>query len=207
MLRSNKDSERINLIETDATSGRSAAGASFVVTVIVAGLASAALVAGITLGANVVKSQYEDDTATIQAWLDSPETAQKTAAVDAAQAKLDKVNSFRESVEEAKGYFDSLPVFSTEVRTTLEENFKGTDAEILSYDFANGEITLQCRSDDNQTPAKVVANFVEQDAFSNITYTGYSSSAIKDSAKDVYDFTIFAQIKEVVPEETTEEAE
>ena len=60
MLRSNKDSERINLIETDATSGRSAAGASFVATVVVAAIASIALVAGITLGANVVKSQYED---------------------------------------------------------------------------------------------------------------------------------------------------
>lgn len=207
MLRSNKDSERINLIETDATSGRSAAGASFVATVVVAAIASIALVAGITLGANVVKSQYEDDTATIQAWLDSPETAQKTAAVDTAQAKLDKVNSFRGSLEEAKGYFDSLPVFTTEVKTTLEENFKGTDAKILSYTFANGEITLQCRADDNQTPAKVVTNFVEQDAFSNITYTGYSSSSDKDSVKEVYDFTIFVQIKEVVPEETTEEAE
>ncbi len=209
MLRSNKDSERINLIETDATTGRSAAGASFVVTVAVAALASVALVAGITLGANVVKSQYEDDTATIQAWLDSPETAQKTAAVDAAQLKLDKVNLFRTSLEQAKGYFDSLPVFSTDVKSTIEENFKGTDAKILSYTFSEGVIHLSCRADNNQTPSKVVGNFVDQDAFSNITYTGYSNSELKESAKEVFDFDITISIKEVVPEaeKTTEGAE
>lgn len=209
MLRSNKDSERINLIETDATSGRSAAGASFVVTVVVAALASAALVAGITLGANVVKSQYQDDTATIQAWLDSPETAQKTAAVDAAQLKLDKVNQFRSSLEQAKSYFDSLPVFSTDVKSTIEENFKGTDAEILSYTFSDGLIRLSCRADDNRTPSKVVGNFVDQDAFANITYTGYSNTLQRDSTKEVFDFEITISIKEVEPEAevTTEEAE
>ncbi|MGN1137317.1 MAG: type IV pilus biogenesis protein PilM [Oscillospiraceae bacterium] len=209
MLRSNKDSERINLIETDATSGRSAAGASFVVTVAVAALVSVALVAGITLGANVIKSQYEDDTAKIQEWLDSPETAQKTAAVDTAQAKLDKVTSFRNGLGTAKSYFDSRPVFSTEVRDVMEENFKGTDAEIVSYGFENGYIKLVCKADDNQTPSKVVANFVEQDAFDNITYTGYSSREDGDTGKEVFEFDISLCIKEVEPEaeETTGEAE
>ncbi|MGN0552769.1 MAG: type IV pilus biogenesis protein PilM [Oscillospiraceae bacterium] len=208
MLRSNKDSERINLIETDATSGRSAAGASFVVTVAAAALVSAALVAGITIGANVIKSQYEDDTAKIQEWLDSPETSQKTAAVDAAQAKLNKVTSFRDSLVEAKSYFDSLPVFSTEVRETLEENFKGTDAELLSYSFNEGQISLACRADDNETPSKIVANFVEQDIFDNITYTGYNASGNREAGKETFDFSITVCIKEVEPEEeTTEGAE
>ena len=211
MLRSNKDSERINLIETDATSGRSAAGASFVVTVIVAGLASAALVAGVTLGANVVKSQYEDDTATIQAWLDSPETAQKTAAVDAAQLKLDNVTAFRDSITEAKRYFDSLPIISTEVRNTMEENFKGTDAKIDSYSFERGTIDLVCSADKNETPSKVVANFVEQDMFDNITYTGYRSTEDSETGKESFAFNIKLSVKEVEQEpeaeETTEEAE
>ncbi|MGN0603961.1 MAG: type IV pilus biogenesis protein PilM [Oscillospiraceae bacterium] len=200
MLRSNKDSERINLIETDATSGRSAAGASFVVTVAVAALVSVALVAGITLGANIIKSQYEDDTAKIQEWLDSPETAQKIAAVDAAQAKLDKVTSFCDSLKDAKSYFDSRPVFSTEVKATIDENFKGTDAKIVSYDFKEGEIRLSCQADDNQTPSKVVANFVEQDAFDNITYIGYSFTEDKDTSKEVFEFNITLTIKEVEPE-------
>lgn len=211
MLRSNKESERINLIETDATSGRSAAGASFVVTVAVAALASVALVAGITLGANVVKSQYEDDTATIQAWLDSPETAQKTAAVDAAQLKLDNVTAFRDSITEAKRYFDSLPIISTEVRNTMEENFKGTDAKIDSYTFERGTINLVCSADKNETPSKVVANFVEQDMFDNITYTGYRSTEDSETGKESFAFNIKLSVKEVEQEpeaeETTEGAE
>lgn len=212
MLRSNKDSERINLIETDATSGRSAAGASFVVTVVAAAAVSAALVAGITIGAGVIQSQYEADTLEIQEWLDSPETAQKIAAVDAAQLKLDNVSAFRNDLDNAKSYFDSLPVFSTEVRTQLEENFKGTDANIVSYNFENGNIRLNCKATDNNTPSKIVANFIEQDIFDNITYTGYDNTENADTAKDEFEFNIELCMKEVEPEaeesaEVTEEAE
>lgn len=207
MLRSNKDSERINLIETDATSGRSAAGASFAVTVIVAALISSALVAGITITGNVIKSQYEADTAKIQEWLDSPETAQKIAAVDAAQAKLDKVTSFKNDIETAKRCFDSKPVFSTDMLGQLEENFRGMDAEITSYSFSSGAIHLDCIADDNQTPSKVVAKFFEQDIFDNITYTGYSFTESDTGSNDQYSFSIDLDVREIEPEpeEGTEE--
>lgn len=205
MYRSNT-SERINLIEIDAAVGRSAAGASFVATVIVAALVSSALVAGITITGNVIKSQYEADTAKIQEWLDSPETAQKIAAVDAAQAKLDKVTSFKNDMSTAKGCFDSKPVFSTDMLAQIEENFRGTDAKILSYSFTKGEIQINCRAEDNQTPSNIVGKFVEQDIFDNITYNGYSYAEDSETNTEVFDFFIRFDVREIKPDPELEEA-
>lgn len=202
MLRSNKESERINLLEVDAAVGRSSAGASFVVTVAVAALASIALVGGITLGANIIKSQYQADTAEIQAWLDDPETAQKVAAVDAMQAKIDKVTSFKDGVQQAKDIFDSQPIFTTQVLSDIESNFKGTSAEILSYSFNEGYITLNCQADKNSDPAVVIANFVDQDIFDNVTYTGFTYADAAEGTGTVYKFTVYLNIREPEPEQT-----
>lgn len=201
MLRSNKESERINLLEVDAAVGRTSAGASFVVTVAVAALVSIALVAGITLGANIIKSQYEADTAEIQAWLDDPETAQRVAAVDAMQAKIDKVNNFKGGIEKAKAIFDTRPVFNTQVISDIESNFKGTTAEIMSYNFEEGAIMLNCRADKSTDPSVVIANFVEQDIFDNVTYTGFAKNLSGD--RDYYEFTVTLAMR--VPEPETEE--
>ncbi|MGN0609027.1 MAG: type IV pilus biogenesis protein PilM [Oscillospiraceae bacterium] len=207
MLRSNKESERINLLEVDAAVGRTSAGASFVVTVAVAALVSVALVAGITLGANIIKSQYEADTAEIQAWLDDPETAQRVAAVDAMQAKIDKVNNFKDGIQLAKDIFDTQPIFTTQVVSDIEENFKGTSAEIISYSFSEGYITLNCQADKNSDPAVVIANFVDQDIFDNVTYTGFSEADAAEGAGTVYKFTVYLCIREPEVEETVENAE
>lgn len=205
MLRSNKESERINLLEVDAAVGRSSAGASFVVTVAVAALASIALVGGITLGANIIKSQYQADTAEIQAWLDDPETAQKVAAVDAMQAKIDKVNNFKSGIQLAKNIFDTRPVFTTQVLADIEENFKGTSAEILSYNFDSGLISLNCKADKNSDPAVVIANFMEQDIFDNVTYTGFSES--NSEGQTSYDFIVSLEIRKPEPETAEEGVE
>ncbi len=206
MFKSNKDSERINLIEVDAASGRSSAGASFFATVAISALVSAAVVAGITIGANVVKSQYEADTAEIQTWLDSPETAQKTAAVDAMQQKIDKVNTFKAGVTSAKAIYDTLPVISKSVYDTIDENFTGTSADVTLYTYGEGAFTLECKATDNNDPSKVVANFFEQDVFDNITYTGFTfEEASEEGEQPGYAFTISFDIRKVEPE--TDEAE
>ncbi|MBQ8827323.1 MAG: pilus assembly protein PilM, partial [Oscillospiraceae bacterium] len=70
MFKNNKESERINLLEVDAAVGRSAAGASFLAGVGVAALVAVGIVAGVTLFFGITKSQYEADTAEIQAWID-----------------------------------------------------------------------------------------------------------------------------------------
>ena len=154
------------------------------------------------LGANIIKSQYEADTAEIQAWLDDPETAQRVAAVDAMQAKIDKVNNFKGGIEKAKAIFDSQPVFTTQVLADIESNFKGTTAEILSYSFEEGAVMLNCKADKNTDPSVVIANFIEQDIFDNVTYTGFKN-AKDENGTDSYEFMVTFAVR--TPEPETEE--
>lgn len=201
MFRSNKDSERINLLEVDAAVGRSSAGASFAISVGVAALAAVAVVAGVTLFFQMTKSQYEADTAAIQTKIDSPETAQRIAAVDEMQAKIDKVTAFKNGVETAKYIYDTQPKLTSEVIETINENFKGTTADVKTYTYGEGAFSILCEATDNDDPAKVVANFMEQDIFDNVTYNGYSGGEGKNSEKE-YSFSITFDMRKVVPEET-----
>ncbi|MBQ2824599.1 MAG: pilus assembly protein PilM [Oscillospiraceae bacterium] len=203
MFRNNKESERINLLEVDAAVGRSAAGASFAASVGVAALVSIALVAGVTVFFNITKSQYQADTAEIQAWLDSAETAQRLAAVDAMQEKVNKVTSFRDGVQNAINLYEAHPVLDTQVVSDIRANYEGTSAEILSMNISNGFINVIASVDDNTEPAAIAAKFVEQDIFDNITYTGFNFAG--DEAVDVYEFQLTAQMREIPEEETAEE--
>lgn len=207
MFRSNKDSERINLLEVDAAVGRSSAGASFAISVGVAALAAVAVVAGVTLFFQMTKSQYEADTTAIQTKIDSPETAQRIAAVDAMQAKIDKVTAFKEGVETAKYIYDTQPKLTSEVIDTIDENFKGTSAKVLTYEYGEGVFSVSCEATDNDDPSQVVANFMEQDVFDNVTYTGYSGGDEENGQKK-YAFEISFDMRKVVPEtDETETAE
>ena len=202
MFKNNKESERINLLEVDAAVGRSAAGASFLAGVGVAALVAVGIVAGVTLFFGITKSQYEADTAEIQAWIDSPETAQKLAAVDEMQIKVDKVTAFKDGIERALRIFDSKPVINTELLDLIDANLEGTDATVITYTLGDGDITIDCKSTEITDPANIAANFVEQDHFRNITYTGFSHSE-GENEEDIYTF----QIKFDVPEVPVEEEE
>ena len=193
----------VSTLEVDAAVGRSAAGASFAASVGVAALVSIALVAGVTVFFNITKSQYQADTAEIQAWLDSAETAQRLAAVDAMQEKVNKVTSFRDGVQNAINLYEAHPVLDTQVVSDIRANYEGTSAEILSMNISNGFINVIASVDDNTEPAAIAAKFVEQDIFDNITYTGFNFAG--DEAVDVYEFQLTAQMREIPEEETAEE--
>ena len=209
MFKSNKDSERINLLEVDAAVGRTNVGASFAVSVAVAALVSVALVAGVTIYFNLSKSQYEEDTSIIQTWLDSPETAQRTDAVDAMQLKLDKVTSFKDGVEKAKYIYDTQPVLTTAVIDEIESNLTGTNAEILSYVYGHGSFTINCSSTTITDPADVAANFIEQDIFDNVTYNSFADTDDENVVGENYAFSISFNMRKIVPvvEEVEEAAE
>ena len=203
MLRSNKDTERINLIEVDAATGRTSAGASFALAVLGSVAVSAAVVGAVWLFGNIQQNNYIKETAEIQEYLDSPEVAAQIAAVDAAQTKLDKVNNIKSVIDTACTNFESRPVFTTQVIDDIEANFTGTTVEWKSMSFGNGAMSLTCVATKNDEPSTVVGNFIEQDIFDNVTYTGYSQTK-SDTGADQYDFTITFDIREV--EEETEEA-
>ena len=208
MFRSNKDTERINLIEVDAAAGRTNAGASFAMAVLGSIVISAAVVGAVWLFGNIQENNYKTETAEIQAYLDSPEVAAQIAAVDAAQTKLDKVNAVKAVVDTAYNNYKSLPKLTTEVIANIEANFEGTEGRWTSMSFGNGAMSLIGKTTDYNDPSKIVENFFTQDIFDNITYTGFTdvteSGEEGETAIPEYEFTIKFDMREI--EEETEEA-
>ncbi|MDE7289775.1 MAG: pilus assembly protein PilM [Oscillospiraceae bacterium] len=212
MFRTNKDTERINLIEVDAAVGRSSAGASFFLSVAGSAIVSAAIVGAVWIFGNIQVNQYNSEAADIQAWMDSPEVAAQIAAVDAAQTKLDKVNIVKKAVSTAALNYESLPVFTTQVISDIEDNFKGTSVDWTTLSYGNGAVSITCHAKENDEPAEVVGNFVEQDIFDNITYTGFTyqeEEAGEGIASEIgYEFNIDFDIRETdLPEPEPENPE
>ena len=207
MFRSNKDTERINLIEVDAAAGRTNAGASFAMAVLASVVISAAVVGAVWLFGNIQQNDYIAKTAEIQEYLDSPETQAKIAAVDAAQAKLDKVNSIKEVIKTANGNYKSLPKLTTQAIHDMEANLEGTDAMWSKLTYGNGFYEVEFVTDDHNVPATVVENFFEQDIFDNITYNGFESDEPEEGMPLIYKFTISFETREAEIEETEATAE
>ncbi len=203
MFRSNKDTERINLIEVDAAAGRTNAGASFAMAVLGSVVISAAVVGAVWLFGNIQENNYKTETAEIQAYLDSPEVAAQIAAVDAAQSKLDRVNSIKAVVDAAYDNYNSLPKFNTQVINDIEANFEGTDVRWVNIGYGNGAMSVTCRARNVDEPSTVVENFFTQDIFDNITYTGFSE--LEEDGTKEYEFVVAFDIREVELE--TEENE
>ncbi len=206
MLRSNKDTERINLIEVDAASGRTSAGAAFIFRAVLCVVVSAAVAGAVYLYAYMQEKNYISDTAKIQEYLDSPDVAAKIAAVDAAQTKLDKVNIVNNYISIANDNYGSQPVFDSQTIKDIEANFSGTSVDWKKITYGGGLFKVECFARDNDEPAQVVANFFEQDIFDNITYTGFKKpeqdnenplgALLGGITADGYDFTIEFQIRE-----------
>lgn len=214
MFRTNKDTERINLIEVDAAVGRSSAGASFFLSVAGAAVVSAAVVGAVWIFGNIQVNQYNSERVEIEEWMNSPEVAAQVAAVDAAQTKLDKVNVVKNVIDTAVTNYESLPVLTTDVISDIEANFTGTSVRWTTLSFGNGAMSVTCTARDNDEPAEVVGNFFEQDIFDNITYNGfeYMESETEEgaAAQAGYEFTITFDMREAErpePEEPETPAE
>ncbi len=207
MFRGNKDTERINLIEVDAASGRTSAGAKFALAVFGSIAISAAVVGAVWLAANIQENGFVSDTAEIQEYLDSPEVAAQIAAVDTAQSKLDRVNRVKAYVDVAYDNYGSLPMITTDVVNDIEANFNGTGVDWTTINYGNGYFTVECTARKNDEPSKVVGNFFEQDIFENVTYNGFSQADDEESGNSGYSFTLSFSIRPVEPESEEEAAE
>ncbi len=206
MFRSNKDTERINLIEVDAAAGRTNAGASFAMAVLASVVISAAVVGAVYLVGDIQENDYIANTAEIQTYLDSPETKAKIAAVEAAQTKLDKVQSVKEVTEIANGNFKSLPKLTTQAIADIEANLTGTDAVWSKLSYGDGYYEVEFITEDHNVPATVAENFVNQNIFDNITYNGFTFEESEEGLPPFYKFMVAFETREI-EEETAETAE
>lgn len=215
MFRSNKESERINLLETDATVGKTEAGASFAVGVLIAAGVSAAVIAVICLAIGIGISNTQKKIDDINAEINSVETQEKLAEVDRTQAKIDKISGFKTMLTAATENYDTLPKLTSEQLQQVTAVFD--EAECTGTEFAYEEGMYQFTGYCNEptVPALAVQYFTELDMFDNIVYEGYSynDSALTfedngegtgmDNVKDssLYSFTVTGMLKSSAVEE------
>jgi type IV pilus assembly protein PilM len=180
MFKSNRDIERINLLEVDASQGKVESGASFAVGWAGAGLLSAAIIGGIFAFFTIRIGQIDDQIATIDEWLNSPETAKKIALVDQGQARLDNLALYASDIKIASDNFITWPEVTTEVVEAINANEEGEDGILDAYvdklGYSNGMWSISCTAEDSEGPSRFVQNMYEQDIFREIIYTEYSKA-------------------------------
>ena len=152
MFRSNKDVDRINLLETDSSAGRSDAGSGFLLTLGGAAVLSAAVVLAITLGIGTAINNNDSKIAEIDAYINGPEVAAKLAEVDLTQSKIDKVGLYKTDLDTAIKNFETKNPAQAELINRLFDTVEGQNCIVKTLSFASGEITLTCTSDDNLAP-------------------------------------------------------
>ncbi|MGN0666741.1 MAG: pilus assembly protein PilM [Huintestinicola sp.] len=220
MFRSNKENERINLLETDASAGKTNAGASFLAAVGAAFGISAVVVAAVWFGMNVMINGNQAEVAKIDEWINSEETQTLLTKVDDTQAKIDKVNAFKATLQLAKDNFDTKVDFNEELLMEIATIVSENGAELDEFTFGSGEITIKCITEDVLAADKVARAVDEvmlkddQKKFENLIYTGFKrNDNQQDEASDVteYEFEMTFMVHpneiEAPEEETAETAE
>jgi type IV pilus assembly protein PilM len=200
MFRSNKEFERINLLEVDAAAGKSAAGAGFGVALIASALISAAIVFAIWLFFNIQIDAYQNQITKIDEWIASEETVHKLELVDQAQGRVDKLAAYNSQIALAYKNFETKPVVTNEVLEQIRANETGTNTVVNSLAFSNGNWNIECTSRTSTGPSLFIQAMTEQDIFRDITYGGYSG----DPATGEYTFQVTFKMQPRIPDPVTQ---
>ncbi|MDD7428748.1 MAG: pilus assembly protein PilM [Oscillospiraceae bacterium] len=196
MFKSNKESERINLLETDATVGKTEAGASFAVGVLIAAGISAAVIGVICLaiGIGITNTQRKIDD--INAEINSEETQAKLAEVDLTQAKIDKIAGFKNLLTSATENYSSLPMLTSEQYLEVENAFVESECNGIEFAYNEGQYQITGYCDDPTIPALTIQYLTELEVFDNIVYTGYTYNQDALKNEETEGSVGFASIKE-----------
>jgi type IV pilus assembly protein PilM len=200
MFRSNKEFERINLLEVDAAAGKSAAGAGFGVALIASALISAAIVFAIWLFFNIQIDAYNNQIAKIDEWIASEETVHKVALVDEAQGRVDKLAAYNGQIALAYKNFETKPEVTNEVLSLITANETGTFTDVTMLAFSNGIWNITCESTTSTGPSLFIQSMYEQDVFRDITYTGYTG----DPGTGNYTFQVDFKMQPKIPDPVTQ---
>ena len=178
MFRSNKDTDRINLLETDASQGKSEAGSGFFIQVGGAAILSLAIVGAVWLFFNNQINTNNRKIAEIDEWMHAPEQVLKSAEVDQTQEKINNVGKFKGGLEQARYNYLTKPHLTKAMLETIYDTLEGTNSSEYeciagTLSFADGEITIHMYTQDNHAPDKAVEALYKLNKFDNIVYTGF----------------------------------
>ncbi|MGN1037721.1 MAG: pilus assembly protein PilM [Ruminococcus sp.] len=204
MFKRNKETEKINLLETDTVNNSKIKSDSAFKYILLGTTAVCAAVVGIVWGILTgVNSGIQNDIDDLQAKINSPETAKQIQLFDNLTAMQTEVETYLTSVTNLRDAFDSKPVilgdkydvFQEAVDKTVSElPTKVEKARIINPQYADGKMSfeVECSSIDEPTqklPAQFAENLLKtdygKDYFVDVTYSNYSVSEVTEQTQTV----------------------
>lgn len=203
LCRINKDKEFINLLE--ATSAKSsAAGNSFLLSLVGTVAGAAALVGGAVLVLNMINANYENKIADYQAQIDDPVMQNNLTIVDRRTSMLSGFLNYNDTVSRTALLFNYQPKVQSyvieKVRVPLDneedvllEEGEELDIESITMNGSSVSVTFIGRSngDPSTIPSRYaqyltekVLNKYDEPYFINVNYTGFMK--VNDSLMSDY---------------------
>ena len=178
MFRRQKETERINLLEIDASTGRVSAGASFGAAIVATVAISALVVAAVWLLLQSQNNAYKREIEELEEWMRSEETLAATQKVDERIEQITKVERYKESITQFLDDFNTYPVINSEVlalyRDTVLDAADDRDSILgAAFSYEDGLLALNILVDNAELPAAITEAFYEGEFFTQIVYSGY----------------------------------
>ena len=182
LYKRNKQTERINLLEINTSTGKVKEDSSGVLaTLLISVGVSAALIAGVTGVIKWQTSKLEEETAAVQAEIDKCDEI--IAKNQRLHDYLNVINQYQEELQNARNNLETAPLIKTEVFEKIEENLKETDEkeeityDSFSYTKDSGIISISnVKLPAQQTANDFIGQILKQDYFADAQYSGYTGT-------------------------------
>lgn len=216
MFRSDKNTDRINLLETDSSAGKTDAGGSFLGALGGAVVLSAAVVAAVYAGFSNVINNVDQKIADIDDWMNSPEVSETLREVEDTEAKIGKLALYKDDLDIAVYNFATKKDLTIDTINAFTEAVESKNCAVSMIEYGSGLFTITCIAGENTDADEAVMAIYELDMFDNITYGGFMSQS-EEGSDDAAGATSFefqisfndrpneVEVEEEVPEEEAEE--
>lgn len=193
LYKRNKQTERINLLEVDQSTGKggsSGVGSMLMTAGILA--AASAVVIGAVFGFMHLKiNSIEDDTAAVNADIEKCQIVIEENKVR--HNRLEIINQYKAYVESCKANLDTLPIPDKNRFETIDKVMSDNKATYtgIAFDTTSGSVTLDSIQVESQESVKQLIDALKQiDFVTNVTYTGYEGTGEDDTKVSVSGVTL-----------------
>ncbi len=222
LYKRDKNTEKINLLETDTIHKSSAikSDKGFTSILVVALGLTVVIIGGIWISLDLYNKGIVHQTELVNEELEAPKTSESLARYNSLIAQEEFVNRYRDAIKKAKDAFDTKPVLSKYYYDLIENavaeasSYLGLTSKIEKLDYSNFTFTLEVVCDADADPSQTLPSVIAQkltacEDFVDVEYTGYEVSEVTDElgnvTKKVKVMTMDIQLDDIEPEtESTE---
>ncbi len=207
MFKRNKETEKINLLETDLGTAvkNKIKGDSSGNLVLIGALAASLIIVGAVFGVSAIKNKgIENEIQEVQDYIDSPSTAKELKKVDDLELKKTQADDYYLKMNNVSAAYYSQPVIrsdvyksimDTAVKLNSKEKYHFANGVVTYNEYAAGTMVIDFEGDitnDKVYAQEFPAEFVQELLKINDKYNGkkmfraagYSGYQLEDGAKD-----------------------